>query len=81
VLKHAFLDTRRLPARYRDEFPKFSEQPTNPLHRGTFDLSLLAGIASHLSYWAEEDVSHFVISQLLSRHRVLKGELQRKGTI
>jgi hypothetical protein len=33
---------------------------------------LLAAIASHLSYWADEDVSHFMISQLLSRHRVVK---------
>ncbi|KIW03108.1 uncharacterized protein PV09_05753 [Verruconis gallopava] len=49
------------------------------IQEGAFDLSLLAGIASHLSYWAEEDVSHFVISQLLSRHRVLRNETQRKG--
>jgi hypothetical protein len=40
--------------------------------RGAFDISLLASIASHLSYWADEDVSHFMISQLLSRHRVLR---------
>jgi len=50
------------------------------IQEGTFDLSLLAGIASHLSYWAEEDVSHFVISQLLSRHRVLRSGSQRKTT-
>lgn len=37
-----------------------------------FDISLLASIASHLSYWADEDVSHFLISQLLARHRVFK---------
>ena len=40
--------------------------------RGAFDISLIAAVASHLSYWADEDVSHFVISQLLSRQRVLK---------
>jgi hypothetical protein len=40
--------------------------------RGAFDISLLASIASHLSYWADEDVAHFMISQLLARHRVLK---------
>jgi hypothetical protein len=37
-----------------------------------FDISLLASIASHLAYWADEDVSHFMISQLLARHRVFK---------
>ena len=47
------------------------------LHRGVFDISLIASIASHLSYWADEDVSHFMISQLLSRQRVIK----RRGSI
>ncbi|KAE9990187.1 hypothetical protein Vi05172_g12602 [Venturia inaequalis] len=42
------------------------------IQEGAFDISLLASIASHLSYWADEDVSHFMISQLLSRHRVLR---------
>ncbi|KAF2452280.1 DDHD domain-containing protein [Lineolata rhizophorae] len=42
------------------------------IQEGAFDISLLASIASHLSYWADEDVSHFIISQLLSRHRVIK---------
>ncbi|KAI9676498.1 MAG: hypothetical protein M1817_000656 [Caeruleum heppii] len=41
------------------------------IQEGVFDISLIASIASHLSYWADEDVSHFMISQLLSRHRVL----------
>lgn len=40
--------------------------------RGVFDISLIASIASHLSYWGDEDVNHFVISQLLSRQRVMK---------
>jgi hypothetical protein len=42
------------------------------LYRGAFDISLLASIASHLAYWADTDVSHFMVSQLLSRHRVMK---------
>ncbi|CAI6335381.1 unnamed protein product [Periconia digitata] len=42
------------------------------IQEGAFDISILASIASHLSYWADEDVSHFMISQLLARHRVFK---------
>ncbi|KAH4109069.1 hypothetical protein HBH98_230230 [Parastagonospora nodorum] len=42
------------------------------IQEGAFDISLLASIASHLAYWADEDVSHFMISQLLARHRVFK---------
>ncbi|KAI9772101.1 MAG: hypothetical protein M1840_001389 [Geoglossum simile] len=41
------------------------------IQEGVFDISLIASIASHLSYWADEDVSHFMTSQLLSRHRAL----------
>ena len=26
-------------------------------------------IASHLAYWADEDVAHFLMSQCLARHR------------
>lgn len=48
------------------------------IQEGAFDINLLAAIASHLSYWADEDVSHFMISQLLSRHRVVKA--RRKGS-
>jgi hypothetical protein len=43
--------------------------------RGAFDISLIASIASHLTYWGDEDVNHFMLSQMLSRksrHR-LKG--------
>ena len=43
-------------------------------HSQAFDISLLASIASHLAYWADEDVSHFMISQLLARHRVFKAQ-------
>lgn len=46
------------------------------IQEGAFDINLLAAIASHLSYWADEDVGHFMISQLLSRHRVVT----RKGS-
>ncbi|KAH7118716.1 DDHD domain-containing protein [Dendryphion nanum] len=42
------------------------------IQEGAFDISLLASIASHLSYWADEDVNHFIISQLLARHRIFK---------
>ena len=42
------------------------------IHRGAFDISLIAAVASHLSYWADEDVSHFMISQLLSRQRIVR---------
>ena len=42
------------------------------IQEGAFDINLIAAIASHLSYWSDEDVSHFVISQLLSRHRVVR---------
>lgn len=45
-------------------------------NRGVFDISLIASIASHLSYWGDEDVNHFIISQLLSRQRVMK---RKKG--
>jgi hypothetical protein len=39
-----------------------------------FDINIYQSIASHLTYWADEDVGHFIISQLLARHRVFKGE-------
>lgn len=32
----------------------------------------LSSVATHLAYWADEDVSHFLQSQLLSRHRAFK---------
>jgi len=42
------------------------------IQEGVFDISVLASIASHLSYWGDEDVNHFIVSQLLSRSRVLR---------
>jgi DDHD domain len=35
------------------------------IQEGMFDVSLLASIASHLSYWADEDVVHFMVGQML----------------
>ncbi|KAF2402548.1 DDHD-domain-containing protein [Trichodelitschia bisporula] len=43
------------------------------IQEGAFDISLLASIASHLSYWADEDVAHFIMSQLLAANRIVKG--------
>lgn len=46
-----------------------------PFYRSVFDinnLSLIGTIASHLSYWDDEDCAHFMISQLLSRQRIIK---------
>ena len=51
---------------------KSSRLDNKCLQTQAFDISLLASIASHLAYWADEDVSHFMISQLLARHRVFK---------
>ncbi|KAI7333960.1 DDHD-domain-containing protein [Hortaea werneckii] len=42
------------------------------IQEGVFDINLIAAIASHLSYWSDEDVSHFIVSQLLSRHRMVR---------
>ena len=42
------------------------------VQEGLLDISLLQSIASHLSYWSDEDVCHFILSQLLSRQRTLK---------
>lgn len=39
------------------------------IQEGAFDISLLASIASHLSYWADEDVNHFMVGQMLSKNR------------
>ena len=30
-----------------------------------FDVSLLSSFASHLFYWADEDVNHYMIGQIL----------------
>jgi hypothetical protein len=40
------------------------------IQEGAFDINLIAAIASHISYFSDEDVSHFMLSQLLSRKGV-----------
>ncbi|KAL3456318.1 DDHD domain-containing protein [Aspergillus heterothallicus] len=40
------------------------------IQEGAFDISLIASLASHLSYWSDEDVNHFMISQMLCRNRL-----------
>ena len=42
------------------------------IQEGLLDITLIASIASHLSYWADEDVCHFMISQLLARQRIIE---------
>ncbi|CAN8106391.1 unnamed protein product [Discula destructiva] len=37
------------------------------IQEGALDFNPLSTIASHLQYWADEDVAHFLTSQLLSR--------------
>lgn len=37
------------------------------IQEGVFDLSLISSLASHLGYWGDEDVAHFMISQLLAK--------------
>lgn len=44
------------------------------IQEGVFDINLIAAIASHLSYWSDEDVCHFILSQLLSRHRIAQSK-------
>ncbi|EWC46719.1 hypothetical protein DRE_03964 [Drechslerella stenobrocha 248] len=39
------------------------------VQEGAFDISLIASIASHLSYWSDEDVNSFILSQLLSNRK------------
>ncbi|APA12376.1 hypothetical protein sscle_09g071460 [Sclerotinia sclerotiorum 1980 UF-70] len=41
------------------------------IQESVLDFNPINTIASHLSYWADEDVSHFLIGQLLSRHRTV----------
>lgn len=44
------------------------------IQEGMFDVSLLASIASHLSYWADEDVNHFMIGQMLKKTSKGRGQ-------
>ena len=40
------------------------------IQEGMFDVSLLASIASHLSYWADEDCHHFMLGQMLKKGKL-----------
>ncbi|KAL3473652.1 DDHD domain-containing protein [Aspergillus californicus] len=40
------------------------------IQEGAFDISLIASLASHLTYWSDEDVNHFMLSQMLCRKRL-----------
>lgn len=46
------------------------------LPRSALDFNPINTIASHMSYWQDEDVSHFMISQLLSRKK--EGEKRKE---
>lgn len=39
---------------------------TNHASRSVLDFNPINAIASHMGYWADEDVNHFVLSQILS---------------
>lgn len=41
-------------------------------YRSALDFNPINTIASHMSYWGDEDVNHFVLSQLLSGQPVEK---------
>ncbi|PYH86977.1 DDHD-domain-containing protein [Aspergillus uvarum CBS 121591] len=47
------------------------------IQEGAFDISMIASIASHLSYWTDEDVSHFMLSQMLCRREQSSGTQNR----
>lgn len=52
------------------------------IQEGMFDVSLLASIASHLSYWADADVNHFMIGQMLkSNEKNRKREEERDKVV
>jgi hypothetical protein len=52
------------------------------IQEGMFDVSLLASIASHLSYWADEDCTHFMLGQMLKKGRANRsGEEKKKERI
>lgn len=46
------------------------------IQEGALDFNPINTIASHMAYWADEDVAHFIMSQLLSR----KGEGRDAGS-
>jgi flagellar motor protein MotB len=48
------------------------------IQEGMFDVSLLASIASHLSYWADEDCTHFMLGQMLKKGRLGQSDIQKE---
>lgn len=50
------------------------------IQEGMFDVSLLASIASHLGYWADEDCTHFMLGQMLKKGRTngVEGEKRKE---
>lgn len=50
------------------------------IQEGMFDVSLLASIASHLSYWSDEDCTHFMLGQMLKKGKTnpVQGRTQKE---
>lgn len=44
--------------------------------RSVLDFNPINTIASHMSYWSDVDVSHFILSQLLSHQSKEKATVQ-----
>lgn len=79
-----FLEAEAQARRLRSEDAKVRALNSNgrvdyAIQEGAFDISLIASLASHISYWSDEDVCHFIMSQLLSQAR-RKIRSQRKST-
>jgi hypothetical protein len=45
-------------------------------YRSVLDFNPINTIASHMAYWSDEDVNHFVLSQLLSSRSSSKGSFE-----
>ena len=70
-LKHEEAKVRALNTTGRIDFA---------IQEGVFDLSLISSLASHLGYWNDEDVAHFMISQLLARRGLRTNKSRNDGT-
>jgi hypothetical protein len=46
--------------------PRSRLNGANKGSRSVLDFNPINTIASHMSYWSDEDVSHFVLSQMLA---------------
>ncbi|OAR02599.1 hypothetical protein LLEC1_00341 [Akanthomyces lecanii] len=51
------------------------------IQEGALDFNPISTIASHIGYWGEEDVSHFMLSQALSRAEKKPNEKSRPSDI